>query len=66
LNASFYYFGKVNVITYLSSRPGTIKKIIDVNIPRPRKRNNYDYIKIKNEIYAEFFGDSESNIEYYI
>ncbi|MFT8314360.1 MAG: ABC transporter ATP-binding protein [Clostridium sp.] len=53
-------------VVVMSSRPGTIKKIIDVKIPRPRKRNNYDYIKIKNEIYAEFFGDSESTVEYYI
>ncbi len=53
-------------VVILSSRPGTIKKIVKIDVPRPRKRSDYDYIKIRNEIYNEFFGEFKENIEYYI
>lgn len=53
-------------VVVMSSRPGTIKKIIKVDLPRPRIRSNFDYIKIRNEIYKEFFEESEKTLEYYI
>lgn len=53
-------------VVVMSSRPGTIKKIIKVDLPRPRIRSNFDYIKIRNEIYKDFFEESEETLEYYI
>lgn len=53
-------------VIVMSSRPGTIKKIINVDLARPRIRSNFDYIKIRNEIYREFFEESEKILEYYI
>jgi sulfonate transport system ATP-binding protein len=42
-------------VVVLSKRPGKIKKIIHVNLTRPRDRGNYDFTQIKSEIYDEFF-----------
>lgn len=55
-------------IIVLSSRPGTIRKIIDVKLSRPRDRSGADFIRIRKEIYKEFFknADFEGNVEYYI
>lgn len=53
-------------VVVMSSRPGTIKNIIKVDLPRPRVRSNFDYIKIRNEIYKEFFENAEETLEYYI
>lgn len=53
-------------VVILSSRPGTIKKIVKVEVPRSRKRSDYDYIKIRNEIYNEFFEEFKDDVEYYI
>jgi ABC-type nitrate/sulfonate/bicarbonate transport system ATPase subunit len=41
-------------IVVMSSRPGTIKKIIPVPLARPRDRASYDFIKIKEEVLEEF------------
>jgi ABC-type nitrate/sulfonate/bicarbonate transport system ATPase subunit len=41
-------------IVVMSSRPGTIKKIIPVPLARPRDRASYDFVKIKEEVLDEF------------
>jgi ABC-type nitrate/sulfonate/bicarbonate transport system ATPase subunit len=41
-------------IVVMSSRPGTIKKIIPVPLARPRDRASYDFVKIKEEVLEEF------------
>jgi ABC-type nitrate/sulfonate/bicarbonate transport system ATPase subunit len=41
-------------IVVMSSRPGTIKRIIPVPLARPRDRASYDFVKIKEEVLAEF------------
>ncbi|WP_340147275.1 ABC transporter ATP-binding protein [Ruminiclostridium josui] len=53
-------------IVILSSRPGKIKKIVTVNLPRPRERTNSVFQSIRKEIYQHFFENTEYPIEYYI
>lgn len=53
-------------IVILSERPGSIKEIIPVDLPRPRDRSNNLFLNIRKKILTIFLGDSELNIEYYI
>lgn len=53
-------------VVIMSSRPGTIKKIVNVDLPRPRDRTSLDFVKIRKEIYDEFFESFEVPIEYNI
>ena len=53
-------------VVLLSKRPGTIKKIIRNEVARPRRRNDYEYVQLRNEIYAEFFSEFKTDIEYFI
>ncbi|NTW48146.1 MAG: ABC transporter ATP-binding protein [Chlorobiales bacterium] len=41
-------------VVIMSSRPGIIKKIVDVPLARPRDRSSYDFIQLKEEILKEF------------
>jgi ABC-type nitrate/sulfonate/bicarbonate transport system ATPase subunit len=53
-------------IVLMSSRPGKIKKIIDVPISRPRDRDDPYFIKIKDELLAEFHLQAEKEFYYTI
>ncbi|MBR6222930.1 MAG: ABC transporter ATP-binding protein [Lachnospiraceae bacterium] len=53
-------------IVILSERPGKIKEIIPVNLPRPRDRSTNLFLEIRKRILTSFLGNSELNIEYYI
>ncbi|MFT8890141.1 MAG: ABC transporter ATP-binding protein [Ethanoligenens sp.] len=54
-------------IVLMSKRPGTIKKIVTNELPRPRRRSSEEYANIRNQIYAEFFSEfNTEEIEYYI
>lgn len=53
-------------VVIMSSRPGTIKKIIPVDLPRPRDRAAYDFMKLKDEILAEFHLHAEKVFSYAI
>lgn len=53
-------------IVILSNRPGIIKRDIPVSIGRPRDRSNADFIRIRRDIYNEFFEDTTVDMEYYI
>lgn len=53
-------------VVLMSQRPGTIKKIVTNDVPRPRSRKNPEYTKIRNEIFEEFFAEFETDIEYFI
>ena len=44
-------------VIVLSSRPGEIKRDIKVNLDRPRERNSLEFVKLRKEIYGEFFND---------
>ncbi len=53
-------------IVVLSSRPGTISKIINVKATRPRDRNSPVFTEIKREIYKVLFKEEDQLIEYVI
>lgn len=53
-------------IAIMSNRPGIISKVIPVEMSKPRDRSNYEFIKIRKEIYSQFFEDSSIDIDYYI
>lgn len=53
-------------IVVMSSRPGTIRKIVPVQLSRPRDRSSYDFVQIRKEIYVEFFAEVEKPFAYAI
>jgi ABC-type nitrate/sulfonate/bicarbonate transport system ATPase subunit len=53
-------------IVIMSARPGKIKKIIDVPLARPRDRDGYDFVKIKDELLEEFHLQAEKHFSYAI
>lgn len=53
-------------IVIMSSRPGTIKKILPVQLPRPRDRASYDFLQLKDEVLREFHLDTEKLFSYAI
>ncbi len=53
-------------IVVMSSRPGTVRKIVPVALPRPRDRSSYDFVQIRKLIYAEFFAEAEMPFAYEI
>jgi len=53
-------------VVIMSSRPGTVKKIIPVHLPRPRDRSSYEFVQTRKEIYAEFVAEAERPFVYAI
>jgi sulfonate transport system ATP-binding protein len=53
-------------IVILSNRPGVISKVIPVEQAKPRDRSSIDFMRIRREIYTEFFENTSIDIEYYI
>lgn len=53
-------------IIVLSERPGRIKDIVNVDLPRPRNRNDYHFTEIRKKIYEYFFETQEVLEEYNI
>ena len=53
-------------VALMSSRPGTIRRYVDVDLPRPRDRSSADFVRIRKLIYGEFFKVSDPNREYEI
>ena len=53
-------------VIVLSSRPGTVKNIFNVELARPRKRSDFEFIKLRQEIYKEFYKEHDVEPEYFI
>ena len=53
-------------IIVMSSRPGKIKEIINVDVSKPRDRSSYDFATIKKKVYKHFFDNEDISVEYTI
>ncbi|MBQ8139813.1 MAG: ABC transporter ATP-binding protein [Lachnospiraceae bacterium] len=53
-------------IVVLSSRPGEIKRIVEVKDSRPRDRSSSNFVYVKKKIFKEFFDETDIDVEYYI
>lgn len=47
-------------------RPGAIKKVVPVVLSRPRDRTSYEFVRIRKEIFTEFFAEAEKPFAYAI
>ena len=55
-----------NRVVVMSSKPGVVKKIIPVELPRKRNRTGTDFAYIRRKVFAEFFEEKEELAEYVI
>ncbi len=53
-------------VVIMTNRPAAIKKIIKVELPRPRDRTSYEFSQIRRSIYTEFFGEITELMDYII
>ncbi|TQI68509.1 ABC transporter ATP-binding protein [Clostridium sp. KNHs216] len=53
-------------VVVMSKRPGAIKKIIPVELSRPRSRTSENFAVIRQKVYREFLEESEITPDYYI
>jgi len=53
-------------VVVMSPRPGSIRRIVPIDLPRPRSRSSFEFIDIRKKIYAEFFGEEETLLDYVI
>ena len=53
-------------VAIMSNRPGTIRRFVDVDLPRPRDRGGDSFVAVRKQIYAEFFTVAEAEVEYAI
>lgn len=55
-----------NTVVVMTPRPGRIKQIYQVDIGSPKRRTGPQFTIARDEIYREFFSESEVSIEYNI
>ncbi|SFI13438.1 sulfonate transport system ATP-binding protein [Pseudobutyrivibrio sp. OR37] len=53
-------------IVIMSSRPGTIKRVVNVELAEPRNRNNEEFLAIRKLIFNEFFAEQQIDLDYVI
>ena len=55
-------------VAIMSNRPGTIRKIVSVQLPRPRDRSSEAFVAVRKLLYGEFFSTANANsaVEYEI
>ena len=53
-------------IVVMSARPGTIKRVVNVELAEPRNRNNFEFLSIRKEIFNEFFAEQQIDLDYVI
>lgn len=55
-----------NRVVVMSSKPGVVKNVIPVELPRKRNRTGTDFAYIRRKVYSEFFEETEELAEYVI
>jgi sulfonate transport system ATP-binding protein len=53
-------------VVIMSPRPGTIKKIVGVDLLRTRDRTSFEFIQLRRDIYREFFANEKVPEDYEI
>ena len=53
-------------VVVMSNRPGTVKKVLPVDLSRPRDRSSADFGRLKKEILIEFFEEEDHLLDYVI
>ncbi|MDO4490835.1 MAG: ABC transporter ATP-binding protein [Lachnospiraceae bacterium] len=53
-------------ILVMDKNPGRIREIVTVDLPRPRNRNDYNFIRLRKQVYSFFFQGKEVQEEYNI
>lgn len=53
-------------VVVLSQKPGQVKEIVEVDLPRPRKRTSVDFSEVRRKIYKQFFNETDVDVEYMI
>jgi sulfonate transport system ATP-binding protein len=53
-------------VVVMTSKPGRVKKIIPIKLPRPRDRTNADFSVLRKKVYEEFFESEEIPPDYII
>ncbi len=53
-------------VVIMSKRPGSIRRIVPVDLPRPRDRSSFGFTQLRREIYTEFFRSDEPFFAYAI
>jgi sulfonate transport system ATP-binding protein len=48
-------------VVTMAPRPGRIKRIADVSLPRPRERNDPRFIRLRDEVLADFAGHDSAS-----
>lgn len=46
-------------VAIMSNRPGTIRKLVTVDLPRPRDRNDEAFVSVRRLLYGEFFNTAK-------
>lgn len=50
-------------IVILSSRPGRVQEIINVDLPRPRERSSEEFMRIRMRIMQYFFQEADKSVD---
>ncbi|HEY5580067.1 MAG TPA: ABC transporter ATP-binding protein [Rhodoferax sp.] len=53
-------------VVVMSARPGTIKTIVPIHLPRPRDRTSADFMALRRTIYGEFFTQAKTEVDFAI
>lgn len=51
-------------VVVLRSRPGTVRKVVTVDLPRPRDRTTWEFASLRKTIFREFLAETDLESEY--